>query len=103
MITKMKSREYYLIQLKEKLKHVEVRFGIQSAFLYGSVARDDFNEKSDLDLLISFSSTPSLFIIAELQEYLTCVMDIHVDISVYNYRNSAFMESVQEDLIKIDI
>lgn len=39
----------------EKLKTLYLRYNVKSLYAFGSVCTDKFNDKSDIDLLISFN------------------------------------------------
>ena len=53
-------------------RHIEQlhEMGVKSLSLFGSVARDDAREDSDIDLLVEFAHPVSLFGFARLQLYL---------------------------------
>lgn len=55
------------------------RYGIESMALFGSVARGEHNENSDVDLLIKFKS-PSLYLYSELSDALESILGRKVDI-----------------------
>lgn len=46
------------------------RFGVKDLWLFGSVARDDAGPHSDVDLLVEFRRSISLFDLFRLQHYL---------------------------------
>lgn len=46
------------------------RFGVSSLALFGSVARDEAQPASDVDLLVDFSEPVGLFHLFRLQHYL---------------------------------
>jgi predicted nucleotidyltransferase len=43
-----------LIILKQKKKYLQKRYPISELGIFGSYARVDFNEKSDIDILVDF-------------------------------------------------
>jgi predicted nucleotidyltransferase len=51
------------------------RYGVRSLALFGSVARDDAAESSDIDILVDFGSRPmSLFQLGRLQQRLSEIL-----------------------------
>lgn len=67
--------------------------------LFGSVARGEHNENSDVDLLIKFKS-PSLYLYAELSDALETILGRRVDIvSASARKSSEFIEEISKDLI----
>ena len=78
------------------------RHGITELALFGSVLRDDFGPKSDVDVLVSFSpdAHPSLFDLAEMREELNLLFGREVDIierpALRNpFRRRAILSSLQ--------
>lgn len=99
----MKNQKYYIENLQVILKRLKLQFRIKSAYIFGSIARNDFDENSDLDLLIDFTTIPSLFKISDLQIILKNELSIEVDIADYDKRRMDFISSLADDLIKIEI
>ena len=63
-----------IIELLRTFKNENAeKFGIESMSLFGSVARGEHNENSDVDLLIKFKS-PSLYLFAELSDALETIL-----------------------------
>ena len=81
-----------------KIENAE-RYGIESMALFGSVARGEHNENSDVDLLIKFKS-PSLYLYAELLDALESILGMKVDIVSESARKRpGFIEEISKDLI----
>jgi uncharacterized protein len=78
------------------------RHRIAELALFGSVLRDDFGPKSDVDVLVSFApdAHPSLFDLAEMREELKVLFGREVDIverpALRNpFRKRAILSSLQ--------
>lgn len=56
------------------------RFSVKSIALFGSVARDEARENSDVDVLVDFTETPRWSTFLDLQEYLEGLLGRHVDL-----------------------
>lgn len=56
------------------------RYGVKTLALFGSVARGDATEQSDIDLLVEFSRPVGLFGLFELQDHLEAVLECPVDL-----------------------
>lgn len=56
------------------------RFGVKSLALFGSVARDEANDASDVDLLVEFDRPTGLFGLIRLQQYLEKLLSCKVDV-----------------------
>src|SRR5436309_3130639 len=56
------------------------QFGVESLALFGSVARDEATETSDVDLLVAFARPVGLFGLYALQNYLVQLLGCAVDL-----------------------
>jgi predicted nucleotidyltransferase len=61
---------------QEKLE----RYSIKSLSLFGSVARGEEKETSDIDILVSFGKPIGLFAFIELKDHLEEILGTHVDL-----------------------
>lgn len=71
--------------LIRKLRNLKPRFsemGLKRVRVFGSVARGEDRPDSDLDLLIDFYETPSLFDLGGLKSDLEAELGVEVDISM---------------------
>ncbi len=55
-------------------------FRVEAIYLFGSVARDEAESSSDVDLLVDFETPPSLFEFARLRRLLAGVLECPVDL-----------------------
>ena len=69
--------------------------------LFGSIARNEHTENSDVDLLIKFKS-PSLYLYAELSDALESILARKVDIvSASAKKSPEFIEEISKDMVSI--
>lgn len=66
--------------LKLHMHDLEQQYNVKSIALFGSYVRGQQDEDSDLDLLVEFFSPVSLLHIVSLENYLTDLLDVQVDI-----------------------
>lgn len=61
----------------QELEHFCLRNHIIKLSFFGSVLRDDFNEKSDVDVLVEFEQghVPGFFRLAEMEDELSILLD----------------------------
>jgi predicted nucleotidyltransferase len=60
--------------------YLRERFGVGSLSLFGSVARDEATELSDVDLLVEFGRPTGYFGLIALEEYLEGLLGRKVDV-----------------------
>ncbi len=65
---------------REEILHIAARYGARNVRVFGSVARGDFDESSDIDLLVDMDAGRTLFDLGglnvELQELLQRPVDL---------------------------
>ena len=80
----MKSRSEYIQIIRDHAPELQSRFGIQSLSLFGSVARNEQHEGSDVDLFVKMP--PKFFNYIEASEYLRKILECDVDL-ISDHRN----------------
>lgn len=87
-------KEIILTYLKE---YNPIKIGI-----FGSFARGDNKKGSDLDLLVEFKESPSLLTLIKLENDLSEILDIKVDlVTTGALKNKRIKKSIKKDIIKI--
>lgn len=66
--------------LRETLPFLRERYKVDSIGIFGSFVRNEQREESDLDLLVSFRKPPSLLQFIELENYLSDLLGVRVDL-----------------------
>ena len=75
----MKTREEYLNDIKQFKKEFANKFGILSIGIFGSVARNEHQAESDLDVFVELQE-PDFFIMSDIQETLEEICNCKVDL-----------------------
>ncbi|MHC4871744.1 MAG: nucleotidyltransferase family protein [Planctomycetota bacterium] len=72
------------VEIKDKLKdlkgELKSRYNVKELGLFGSFVRGEASESSDCDLLVEFSPAIGMFKFIELEEFLTSVLGVKVDL-----------------------
>ncbi len=76
----MSEKEHILKQLSILKNQLSQNYHIVSLALFGSLARGEATEKSDVDILVDFSQTPDLLTFIELEEKLKSALGKNVDL-----------------------
>ncbi|MFZ2350711.1 MAG: nucleotidyltransferase family protein [Bacteroidales bacterium] len=73
-----------------------------SVGIFGSFARGESTEKSDIDILVKFKVAPSLLTLIKLENELTDLLGIKVDlITTGAIKNKRVQKSIKKDIISI--
>ena len=67
-------------RLRSILPELKNVHGIRSLGVFGSYARGDHTEQSDLDILVDFESPPTLFEFVSIQRKLSTSLHLKVDL-----------------------
>lgn len=78
----MNTKEEILKKLKEIKPILSTDFYIKNLGLFGSYARGENSESSDIDILIEYDENKafSLFTLIKLEEFLTKLFNVKVDL-----------------------
>lgn len=92
---------YTIDQIKEKVAPVAAKYGVGSVCLFGSYARGDADDDSDIDLLMDRGNIRDLFqygsMIYDLEQALGC----HVDLITDDIRDTEFLGRIRTDTVTI--
>ncbi|MDR1726581.1 MAG: nucleotidyltransferase domain-containing protein [Acidobacteriota bacterium] len=67
-------------EIKQKTMPFVDKYGLKSVSVFGSYATETQNEDSDVDFLVEFLNTPSIFKVMGLREELKRALNKDVDI-----------------------
>ena len=77
-------------------------FGPIKVGIFGSFARGDNKKDSDIDILVEFKEAPSLLMLIKLENDLSEVLGIKVDlVTTGALKNKRIKKSIKKDLISI--
>lgn len=94
-----------LKQAKQKLYQIAARHGISRVFVFGSVARGESTDVSDIDFLIEIDEGVSALGIGAFQCEVQRLLGIHVDViptfALQEVEDRDFVRSVQADAVAL--
>lgn len=88
-------------KLAETLPLLRDRFKVESIGVFGSYVKDQQREGSDLDVLVVFSETIDLFTLVELQNFLTDLLQVKVDITLRQTLKSRIRERILQEVVYV--
>lgn len=74
------SLEQYRSMLRQELPVLAQRYHVQALSLFGSYVRGEEQPDSDLDVLVTYTVSPSLFTLVELENHLSDLLQVKVDL-----------------------
>lgn len=97
----MLSRDQLLSRLRALLPELSNEFGVASLTLFGSFARDEQTETSDVDLIVEFSREPTLFTLASVRLYLIDRLHLDVDLGTLASLRPSLREQAQRESLRV--
>jgi len=77
------------------------QYNVKSLSLFGSVARGEEMESSDVDILVSFGKPIGLFTFIELKEHLEEILGINVDLVTEQALHPHLHDKIIEESIHV--
>jgi len=91
-----------LLERLQSLKpELESKFGVTGLSAFGSYARNEAGPESDLDLLIDFAHTPTLFDLARLDQMLEDALGVKVDTVPRDSLNPRYASFILSELVPV--
>jgi len=97
----MPHKNKILLALKEIIPVLSEKYGVTRIGIFGSVARDDASEQSDVDIVYEMSR-PNLFTVVHLKKELEHVLHCPVDLVRYRERmNPLLKKRIENDCVYV--
>ena len=87
----MKSCQDYINILQKHSQTIRNEFGVRSLCIFGSVARNEQNESSDVDVCVDMDA--KMFLVIRLKRYLEKLLDNSVDVVRLHKSMNAFLKA----------
>jgi hypothetical protein len=97
----IKSLEEVKLQLQVLKPTLKKRFKVETIDIFGSYAREEQTQKSDLDILVTYSGAVSLFTIYDLKQYLKRKLHMKVDVVSKEYLNKHIKDQVLKEAVDV--
>ena len=94
-------RDQVLSVLRERHAEIERRFNVKHLALFGSMARDEAREDSDVDVLVEFEGSATFDGYFGLKDYLEQLLGRPVDLVTEKGLKPRARPHVEKDLIRV--
>jgi len=94
-------RDDILSRLRERRREISERFGVERVGLFGSAARDELREDSDVDVLVCFRDQATFDGYMGLKFYLEELFGRKVDLVTEKGLKPRARPHVERDLIRV--
>ena len=100
----MLTREQAVQLLQDKQPYLAAEFGVRKIGLFGSYAKGQSDESSDVDLVVEFGR-PIGFRFVELVDYLENLLGRQVDVltpaGIQNIRNEQVARNIRQSIVYV--
>lgn len=87
--------------LRQEFPSLAERYGVRSLGLFGSYVRRENRPDSDLDVLVTFDPVPNLLEFIELENHLSDLLGVKVDLVLKDALKPRIGRRVLEEVIPI--
>lgn len=95
------NRQQILATLAEHRPEIAKRFRVQGLSLFGSAARDELRDGSDIDVLVQFDGPTTYEGYFNLKEYLEALLGRTVDLVTERGLKPRARRHVERDLVRV--
>lgn len=92
-------------QIEQAVQIIAKKWNIKQAFLFGSYARGEATETSDVDLIIDVPEGTTYIDLGEISNELSTLLGVSIDITTLDsvLDSPRFYKHIQDDLIDINL
>jgi predicted nucleotidyltransferase len=87
--------------IEEIKPYLQSKYDIENLYIFGSYAREEQTEKSDIDILADFTKTPDLLTFIEIEEYLSSQLQEGVDLVPKRKLKTRLKEKILREAIEL--
>ena len=95
------NKSQILAMLNSHSEEIVRRFAVKSLSLFGSAARDELREDSDVDVLVEFDGPATFDGYVGLKDYLEALLGVSVDLVTEKGLKPRARRQVEKDLIHV--
>ena len=100
-VTSTRSLEEIKLQLQTLKPTLKKRFKVETLDIFGSYAKGEQTEKSDVDVLVTYSEGADLLLVAGLRHYLRRKLHVKVDVVSKKFLNPTIKDQVLKESIPV--
>ena len=88
-------------ELKDIKPYLQKAYSVKDIGMFGSYLRNEQKSDSDLDILVSFHETPSLFKFIKLENYLSDILKMKIDLVMKTALKENLKESILGEVVSL--
>lgn len=97
----MVQERYSIEELKEVIIPIAEKYHISKVYLFGSFARGDYNEQSDIDLRIEKGELKGMFALCGFYTEVEEALQMKVDVVTTGSLDEEFLKAIKEEEVTL--
>ncbi len=97
----MGQERYSIEELKEVIIPIAEKYHISKVYLFGSFARGDYNEQSDIDLRIEKGELKGMFALCGFYSEVEEALQMKVDVVTTGSLDDEFLKAIKEEEVTL--
>lgn len=93
----MAAKKYTIEEIKAIVEPIAQKYGVERVYLFGSYARGDVNENSDIDLRVDKGALKGMFALCGLYTEIEEALKIKVDVLTTGSLEDDFLHKIQNE------
>ena len=95
------NKQAILARLADNLEEMQRRFSVMALSIFGSVARDEAADNSDVDVLVAFDRKANFDVFMDLKFYLEELLGTGVKLVTDKALRPQIRGAIEEELIRV--
>ena len=87
--------------LQQQMPNLTEQYSVATLEVFGSYVRHEQRRDSDLDILVTFNKPPSLFKIVRLENHLSDILSVKVDLVMKDSLKPAIGENILREAVLV--
>lgn len=87
--------------LRQNLPEISRKYKVSYLGIFGSYIRGDQGPESDLDILVEFEEAPGFFEYIQLEDYLSEILGVKVDLVMKSALKPAIGKHILEEVVAV--
>ncbi|MCD8021651.1 MAG: nucleotidyltransferase domain-containing protein [Lachnospiraceae bacterium] len=92
----MAGKDYSIDELREVVSPIARKYRVSRVYLFGSFARGDYNDESDIDLRIDKGAMQGMFALCGFYSDLSDALDRKVDVLTTGSLEESFLQRIKK-------
>jgi uncharacterized protein len=99
----LKDAEYFIKILRQHLPELREKYSVNYLGIFGSYIRGEQTTESDLDILVKFDQKPGLFKYIELEDYLSDLLGVKVDLVMKSALKPNIGKRILSEVVAVEL